>query len=244
MISKYKNIKYSFKTLIYFFVFTILGRLLLLFKDKKNSKVIKNILIVGRGRSYFKILNNKSFLKKIDTICLVNFSFRDGTKFAEKILNKNIIILTNKFEPIFSPKLILKLNIVEVIIDILEGLESRHTYFANIYGSSITKFPKNYINIQNIKSNTFLKGIIFLIKKYKLKKIYICGLDFYSSDVFGKNYVGNNSGQIKSILRIRGNYQKQFFLQILNKFSNVMFYIHSHAKLKIKRNLKKLKINN
>ena len=66
MISKYKNIKYSFKTLIYFFVFTILGRLLLLFKDKKkNSKVIKNILIVGRGRSYFKILNNKSFLKKL-----------------------------------------------------------------------------------------------------------------------------------------------------------------------------------
>ena len=130
MILNIKNIFFlNFKKYIYFFFFTLLGRLLLLFKNKKDKKPIKNILIVGRGRSYRKILNDRIFLKRIDTICLVNFSKKDGNKFVKNITDKNIIILTNKYEPILYPKIILKLNIIKVIIDIFERIENRNTFF-------------------------------------------------------------------------------------------------------------------
>ena len=242
MILNIKNIFIlNLKKYIYFFFFTLLGRLLLLFKNKKDKKPIKNILIVGRGRSYRKILNDKLFLKRIDTICLVNFGKKDGDKFVKNITDKNIIILTNKYEPILYPKIILKLNIIKVIIDILERIENRNTFFSNIYGLPVTKLPNNYKNLHNIKSTSLLKVIIFFIQKYRLKKLYICGLDFYSNDIFGKTYIGKNSSQLKTILRIKGEHQKKFFFQILNKFSNVTFYIHSHASLKNYRNL--IKIN-
>ena len=234
---------------IIFFSVGILNNIFL----KKTDEVPKNeAIILGRGKGVINYYTNRSYIKNIRHIFVVNFRDMDVPKGYLKKLNNKIVHLFISIAEVVPPLKYLKaFKIGKVIFSRCKMMQNlnygrRKSFKADIILNRLEYMPDELINFWWLQ-NSGLFAMCYMSKIWKLKKIHLFGFNFYSDDYLNnsienelkkankKNYNPKEYQElIKASKKLKSN-----FIKLVKNCKNTNFYFHGKCKfVKKPKNLK------
>ena len=234
---------------IIFFSFGVLNNIFL----KKTDEVPEDeAIILGRGKSVKNYYTNKTYIKNIKHIFVVNFRDNDVPKgYLKKLSNKIVHLFISIAEVIPPLKYLKEFKIGKVIFSRCKMMQNlnygrRKSFKANIILNRLEYMPDELINFWWLQ-NSGLFAMCYMSKIWKLKKIHLFGFNFYS-DAYLNNSIEN---ELKKANRNNYNPQeyldlikaskklKNNFIKLVKNCKNTNFYFHGKCKFDKKpKNLK------
>ena len=203
----------------------------------KKIKKIKDIVILGRGRSrlfYFDGAKNE-----INNTMLVNYESQDLTKKGLLYLsNKKVHIIFNIVEPHLEKNEIEQLEIVSTHVAIpwsmrILGIRKRINKKGNIYGN--VKYMSHKIHKRWWLGNCGLIAIAHAVEVLGIKNIHLYGFDFYLDSGWAKE--SKQSALEFERENKYGKILKTNFLKYVKKNKQSNFFIKSHTRFEPMKNL-------
>ena len=246
--SRNSSIKFFIRKIIFFFI-GLLNNLLL----KKSDEIpTHEAIILGRGKSVEKYYKDRTKIKKIKHIVVVNFRDEDVPAGYLKKLNNKVVHLFISMGELIPPIKYLRAFIIgKVIFGRCEIMKNKYygrrkSFKANIILNRLEYMPNELINFWWLQ-NSGLSAMCYMIKMWKLKKIHLFGFNFYSGDYLNhsieeeikkankKNYDPKEYKEIiKASKKLKNN-----FIKLVKSCKDTNFYFYGDCKFNQKpKNLK------
>lgn len=234
------------------FFFSSLGILNTIFLKKTEEVPKFEAIILGRGESVSKYYTDRTYIKNIKHIFVVNFRDKDVPIGCLKKLNNKIVHLFISIAEVIPPfKYLKEFKIGKVIFSRCKMMQDfnygrRKSFKADIILNRLEYMPDELINFWWLQ-NSGLFAMCYMSQIWKLRKIHLFGFNFYSG-----NYL-NNSIENELKKANKKNYDpkeyqdlikaskklKKNFIKLVKNCKNTNFYFHGKCKFDKKpKNLK------
>lgn len=228
-------------------VYLTLG-LIIRFIKTRDETINKKVIFLGRGTSTKFFFENINKFKDIKDVVLLNYR-KEDLKNINILKNKRVHIVMNTAEPVLSFLQIIKIKIGKVYIArFKENATDIKTSFIYkkkinrgcIYGKVDFFSDLKLIPFYDIKMGTGIISLIYFVKKFNLKEVYVFGFDFYQDKLDNRHEF-----QIKTVAKEHvesGKNNIKLFSKFLDVSPQTIFFFPKITKVFFKsKNFKIIK---
>lgn len=237
------KISIKIKRVVYFTFGLIIN-----FIKKRDLRINEKVIFLGKGESKKFFFENINKFSNIKDIVIINYEKKD-LKNINSLNNKRVHIVMNTTEPVLSFLQIIKINIGKVYIARFKknafNLKNSAKFKENInrgcvYGNVDFFSDLNLIPFYHIEMGSGLISLIYFIKKFNLKDVYLFGFDFYQDELDDRPDFKSKTFAKKHVES--GKLNIELFSKFLEASSQTKFFFPNTTKILLKsKNFKIIK---
>tara|TARA_B100000963_G_C22606775_1_gene662897 strand:+ start:207 stop:917 length:711 start_codon:yes stop_codon:yes gene_type:complete len=161
--------------------------LIIEFIKKKDETISDKVIFLGKGESKKFFFENINKFNEIKDVVIINYERKD-LKNINFYKNKRVHVVMNTTEPVLSFLQIIKIKIGKVYItrfkknasDIkTSSIYKKKINRGCIYGKVDFFSDLKLIPFHDNQMGSGLVSLIYFVKKFNLKEVYLFGFDFY-----------------------------------------------------------------
>ena len=228
-------------------LFSLIGFLFQILKGKNDDKINnKQVIFLGRGQSLKYFYKNYEKFRLIRDVVIINFTKQDisGNLFIFK--KKRVHVVMNIVEDVLSLWQIFNIKFGKVFISRFYKNDTEDKSYslkrkdskANLYGNVSFYCDRKLIPFNPKVMGAGFLAVVYFVIKYKIKKAYLFGFDFYQEGLKFNYYSRNDFKTKKDAIRHQNTGKKniKLFHKFVKSRMNTIFYFpaknNAYKKLK------------